>query len=86
MRVLAFASSTSCQSGTLVVVRSDRLRKNFTLDSHWLTFVSRPIKPTDAWWDDDIPFNRASCHSTKNGKRLLISVNFAKEIYFGKHM
>lgn len=82
LRVLAFASSSSCESKLLVVVRSDRLQKNFTLDSHWLTFISRPALPANGEWDDDIPFSHASCYSTQNGKRLMLD-KFKEEIYFG---
>lgn len=81
MRVLAFMESKSCESGMLVAIRSDFLNKNATLDSHWLTFVSRPKQPTNGEWDDDIPFSRAVCYSTQNGKRLLLD-KFKEGIYF----
>lgn len=80
-RVLAFMESKSCESGMLVAIRNDRMDKNVTLDSHWLTFVSRPDTPANGEWDDDIPFRRAACYSIKNGKRLHLS-KFKEGIYF----
>ena len=83
LRVLAFISSQSCQSGLMVALRSDRLNKNVTLDSHWLHFVSRPNPPANGEWDDDIPFSNAA-YSMRNGRRLLIPEQFKEDIYFEK--
>lgn len=80
-RVLAMSEGDSCESGWLVAVRSDKFNKNVTLDSHWLTFISRPEMPAGMEdWDDDIPFDSSAYYCTHNGER--IPFKDSKEIYF----